>query len=91
MESRGVKDESKRPEVSNKFGVDPKLKEEHKLRVNKELGRRNEQSSWKIEPVCQLKEALYVNNKVFICANDIDSTWKTGCLKAVVRLNSSLL
>lgn len=54
----GVEDQPQRPEVSNKFRVNPELKEEYKLRVNKELGRRNEQSSRKIEPVGQLKKAL---------------------------------
>ena len=67
VESGGVKDKPQRPEVSNKFRVNPKLKEEYKLRVNKELGGRNEQSSRKIEPVGQLKKALVLS---LICKND---------------------
>ena len=58
VESGGVKDKPQRPEVSNKFRMNPKLKEEYKLRVNKELRRGNEQSSREIEPMGQLKEAL---------------------------------
>ena len=91
VESGGVKDKPQRPEVSNEFRVNPKLKEEYKLRVNKELGRGNEQSSREIEPMGQLKEALQKLSKEVKIKLKLNDTWKTGCLKAVVRLNSSLL
>ena len=61
MESGCVKDEPQRPDVPNEFRVNPELKEEYKLRVDKELGRGNEQSSRKVEPMGQLKEALEVH------------------------------
>ena len=89
MEGGCVKDEPQRPDVPNEFRVNPELKEEYKLRVDKELGRGNEQSSRKVEPMGQLKEALEID---LICEiKMLNDTWKTGCLKAVVRLNSSLL
>ena len=71
--------------------MNPKLEEKYKLRVNKELGWRNKQGGREIEPVGQLKEALkmrLINENYTLM---LDDTWKTGCLNAVVRLNSSLL
>ena len=64
----GVEDKSQGSKVSNKFRVNPKLEEKYKLRVNKELRRRNKQGSWEIEPVGQLKEALEMRliNKVIL-------------------------
>ena len=89
VESGGVKDEPQRPDVSNEFRVNPELKEEYKLGVDKELGRGDDQSSRKVKPMGQLKEALEID---LVCEiKMLNDTWKTGCLKAVVRLNSSLL
>ena len=55
MVGGGIEDQSQGSEVSNQLRVNPELEEKNKLWVNQELRGRNEESSWEIEPVSQLK------------------------------------
>lgn len=53
-----VENKSKRADVTNQLRVNPKLKEKDELGVDKELGRRNCQGGWQVEPVRELKKSL---------------------------------
>ena len=55
MVGGGIEDQPQGPEVSHQLRVNPELEEKNKLWVNQELRRRNEESSWEIEPVGQLE------------------------------------
>ena len=55
MVGGGIEDQSQGSEVSYQLRVNPELEEKNKLWVNQELRGRNEESSWEIEPVSQLK------------------------------------
>ena len=94
MECGGVEDEAKWPEVPHQLRVDPELEEEDELGVDEELRGRDEERGREVEPVGQLEQPLH---RRVHCALTLQVilmshwTWNTGCLKAVVRLNSSLL
>ena len=55
MVGGGIEDQPQGPEVSHQLRVNPELEEKNKLWVNQELRGRNEEGSWEIEPVSQLK------------------------------------
>lgn len=54
----GVENQSKGANVPNKLRVNPKLEEKDKLRMDEKLRRRNNQSSGKVKPVCELEKPL---------------------------------
>ena len=75
--------------------MDPELEEEDELGVDEELRGGDEERGREVEPVGQLEQPLHTMVHCALTLQVIQShphrTWNTGCLKAVVRLNSSLL
>ena len=72
--------------------MDPELEEEDELGVDEELRGRDEERGREVEPVGQLEQPLHRRVHSTLTLSILSHwTWNTGCLKAVVRLNSSLL